>query len=495
MNRASGSHFDVIVVGGGPAGSTAATFIAMQGHRVLMLEKQQLPSYKIGESLLPATVHGICPMLGVSKALKEANFITKLGGTFQWGKNPEPWTFLFAASGKMPGPTSTALQVERMKFDSILLQNARAKGVEVRERHCATGVVAENGRVVGLRFTDDLGEEHTSRARFIVDASGHQTLLARHAGRRIYSKFFQNIALFGYYHGGRRLPVPNQGNIFSVAFEHGWFWYIPLTTTLTSVGAVVGKEHGSMLTQGYERAMDRFVRCCPPIQDLLSSATRVTQGPYGELRVRKDYSYCHAKFWVPGLVLLGDAACFVDPVFSSGVHLATYSALLAARSINTCLEGSLDEDRCFSEFEARYRREFGHFYDFLLAFYDLNQDIDSYFWHARKIMNSSESGNQAFIDLVAGIGAGGERLYSSPEEFFRAREGLGPVIFPQSGIEPAITSAGQSRRTEFYTDLLSEIAQVQLQAVLKENRPTETALFPGGLVPSVDGLHWAEMQA
>ena len=493
-NHNSDSHVDVVVVGGGPGGSTAATFIAMQGNRVLLLEKEQLPFYKIGESLLPATIHGICPMLGVSDALNQANFMRKLGGTFRWGKSQEPWNFLFAESAKMAGPTSTAFQVERMKFDSILLENARKKGVDVRERHSVTGVIHENGRVAGVEFTDNLGVSHTVHSRYVVDASGHQSILARYAGERIYSNFFQNIALFGYFSGAGRMPAPHQGNIFCAAFDNGWFWFIPLTPTLTSVGAVIGKEHASLLRQGYEPAMNHFITACPPIQKLLSTAVRVTDGPYGELRVRKDYSYCHTKFWVPGLVLLGDAACFIDPVFSSGVHLATYSGLLAARSINTCLKQDLDEERCFSEFEARYRREFGLFYDFLLAFYDLDQDLDSYFWHARKVTNSSEAVNKAFVELVGGVGGAREQLYSSPEEFIRAREGLGQALFPESG-GPATTGNSEARKTEFYTDLLGEIFQLQAQAKLKERRPPEFALFPDGLVPSVDGLHWREAEA
>src|SRR6185437_7660706 len=110
---------------------------------VLLLEREQFPFYKIGESLLPATVHGICPMLGVSKALKDANFTPKLGGTFHWGKGKDPWTFLFSTSSKMQGPTSFAYQVERMKFDQILLDNALKKGVDVRQKYCAKDLLVE----------------------------------------------------------------------------------------------------------------------------------------------------------------------------------------------------------------------------------------------------------------------------------------------------------------------------------------------------------------
>ncbi|HMF77019.1 MAG TPA: tryptophan 7-halogenase [Bryobacteraceae bacterium] len=187
--------------------------------------------------------------------------------------------------------------------------------------------------------------------------------------------------------------------------------------------------------------MMEFINACSPIRDLLSDAERITEGPYGELRVRKDYSYSHTRFWAPGLVLLGDAACFIDPVFSSGVHLPTYSALLAARSINTCLKGSLDEQRCFTEFESRYRREYSYFYDFLLSFYDMDNDLDSYYWHACKAMNSPEVGNEAFINLVAGVGGSGERLYSNSEKYLKEREGLGDVLFQETSNQKLLTGA------------------------------------------------------
>lgn len=128
VNSSTAEHFDLIVVGGGPSGSTLATLVAMRGHRVLLLEKESFPRYQIGESLLPATVHGVCKLLGVTEELEAANFTKKLGGTFRWGSNPEPWTFAFAISPKLAGPTSFAYQVERMKFDKILIDNARRKG-------------------------------------------------------------------------------------------------------------------------------------------------------------------------------------------------------------------------------------------------------------------------------------------------------------------------------------------------------------------------------
>jgi FAD-dependent halogenase len=490
-------EFDLIVIGGGPAGSTLSTFVSMQNHKVLLIERELFPRYQIGESLLPATVHGICVMLGIAEDLKEANFTKKLGGTFRWGKNAAPWTFNFGSSLKMEGPTAYAYQVERSKFDAILLNNAKRKGVDVRQRCSFNSALIEDGRIVGVRYTDEESRERIATARFVADASGHQSRLAEKVGERIYSKFFQNVALFCYYNNGKRLPPPNQGNILSAAFEDGWFWYIPLSETLTSLGIVLRREQADKLRQGYEVAMRACIEKCPIIKEYLASATRVTEGIYGQFRVRKDYSYANSRFWAPGAVLVGDAACFVDPVFSSGVHLATYSALLAARSINTCLGGALDEERCFDEFEGRYRREYGNFYQFVLAFYDMHKDEDSYFWEARKVLNTEERANEAFVRLVAGVSTSGEQLYSSSEEFFQSREGIGEGLFEWYAerdrrlVVPS-PDAKKFNTGTFLDGLTKESVQIQVQARARGSQALEGPILPGGLVTSTDGFHWRE---
>lgn len=480
---------DCIVVGGGPAGSTAATLIAMQGHNVTLLERELQPKYKIGESLLPSTIHGICPLLGVSEELKKANFVLKRGGTFRWGINPKPWTFNFASSPKMAGPTSTAYQVERIVFDRILLENARHKGVNVRPGCKVTDTIEEHGRVVGLQFMNERGELESLRAAHTVDASGYESTLAHKVGDRVFSKYFQNIAVFGYFENGGRLAEPLSGNIFCAAFDEGWFWYIPLRPELTSVGVVLDKSKASELTNDLPATLHKYIEKCAPIKELLKNANRVTEGIYSEVRARKDYSYSNTKVWIPGLALIGDSACFVDPVFSSGVHLATYSGLQVARSVNTCLRGGVDETKVFSEFENRYRREYSNFYDFLLAFYNVDQDLSSYFWEAKKVLGAKTPEDQAFINLVGGVGTNNEELYDSAQ-FFAQRGQLSETLFPEAGKEPTAVETGEERGA-FYRTLTSEITAMQMNALLGDRRPQDRPLFDGGLVPSRDNFHWA----
>jgi FAD-dependent halogenase len=487
------NEVDVVVVGGGPAGSTLAALVAMQGHRVVVLEKDKFPRWQIGESLLPSTIHGVCRLTGVADELANAGFTHKRGGTFRWGANPEPWRFSFAVSPRMNGSTSYAYQVERCKFDKILLDNARRVGADVREECGVTGITGDDNRIRGVTYADASGGTGEIRAKYVVDASGNKSSSYKHVGgTRKYSDFFRSLALFGYYQGGKRLPAPNSGNILSCAFDSGWFWYIPLSETLTSVGAVVRRELASKIQGDPEAALQALIAECPMISDYLRDARRVTEGQYGQLRVRKDYSYANTTFWRPGMVLVGDAACFVDPIFSSGVHLATYSALLAARSINSVLAQQIDEPTAFREFELRYRREYGVFYEFLVAFYDMHVDQNSYFWSAKKVTHATSPELQSFVDLVGGV--------SSGEAAFGAGNGLAERYKDRSSefaqaVDELVANKEQTMLPMFKSTIvkqaMQEGAQVQARALLGESAMPETALFEGGLVPSADGMFWS----
>lgn len=493
MSPEGAENADVVVVGGGPGGSTLAALLAMQGHRVVLLEKEKFPRYQIGESLLPSTVHGICRLTGVFDDLAGAGFTRKRGGTYRWGANPDPWTFAFAVSPSIAAETSYAYQVERSKFDKILLDHARRLGADVREQCQVTGVLSEDDRVSGVAYADAAGNARRLGARYVVDASGNKSRIYGHVGgSRKYSEFFRSVALFGYFNGGKRLAPPNSGNILSVAFDSGWFWYIPLSPTLTSVGAVVRRDQAGKIQGDPEAAYRALIEECPMITEYLRDATRITDGVYGQLRVRKDYSYHNTKFWRPGMVLIGDAACFVDPVFSTGVHLATYSALLAARSINSVMAGAISEQAAFEEFEARYRREYRVFYEYLMSFYDMHVSEESYFWSAKKITRSTSSELHAFIDLVGGI-ASGEAALAQAEEL-RARFQGQSRQFAEAVDELV---AGQERtmlpvfRSSLVKQATVEGAQIQSLAMLGAVEGSERPLFDGGLVASADGMSWS----
>jgi FAD-dependent halogenase len=240
-----------------------------------------------------------------------------------------------------------------------------------------------------------------------------------------------------------------------------------------------------------EAALNALIKECPLISEYLENATRVTEGQYGELRVRKDYSYHNTRFWRPGLILVGDAACFVDPVFSSGVHLATYSALLAARSINSIMSGTVSEDTAMHEFEARYRREFGVFYEFLMSFYQMNRNEDSYFWEAKRVTdNTHRTEFESFVELVAGISSGEAALTDAGQLVERFESRSDELSGAVDRIAEGASGSSSMLKSAVVKQAMHEGSQVQMRAQLGKNAAPEAPLFPGGLVPTADGLCW-----
>lgn len=386
--------YDLIVIGGGPAGTTLATLVAKTGHKVLLLERTQLPRYQIGESLLPATVDRIASLLGIKEKIQDAGFIVKRGATFSWGQNPEAlWTLNFGRSPtnqiELAPNTPFAYNVPRTDFDCIFLDNARAAGVEVLENHKVDQAVIDNGVVKGVEYTDNNGKKHRAYARFVADASGKGSILAPQIGTREFSRFFRKVSVFGYFNNGGRIAPPLHGNVLFQTYQNAWIWYIPLSDTLTSVGVVMPAEDHAAAKKERREILDFYIAHCPLIQSLLADAHYSDTAPFNEIRSRSEFSYCNTRLWMPGGLVIGDAGCFVDVLLSSGIHLATYAALLAARSINSILDKGMDEALCFNEFEARVRKEYAVFFQGLVGLYDMGQNGDSYVSWLRTLLRDS----------------------------------------------------------------------------------------------------------
>src|SRR5207245_4809338 len=221
-----------------------------------------------------------------------------------------------------------ASQVVRAEFDQLLLENARAHGAQVREQHAVTAVEADDGRPV-VHARGASGAALRLAPRFVIDASGQAAVIGRARALRQFDDFFKNLAVFGYFRGAERLPGELANNILSAAFVDGWFWYIPLHDGTMSVGAVVDTQRWRDIAAGDPEGTYRgLISRCPPIAARLRHATLASP-----IRIIRDYSYDSARFTGPGYLLAGDAACFIDPVFSTGVHLACLAGFLGGRPV------------------------------------------------------------------------------------------------------------------------------------------------------------------
>ena len=456
MTSDTGS-FDAVVIGGGPGGSTTATLLARRGWQVVLLERERFPRPHVGESLLPASMP-VLEELGVLDEVEAAGFPRKWGATMLWGREPEPWSWYFSETNRT---YPHAYQVWRPNFDKILLENARSAGVEVLEGHQVTGVDVGTDHVNSLSYRTEDGTEGTVEAEWVVDASGQSAIVGRALGLRRWDERFRNMAVFGYFEGSDRLQEPDDSNIFIESYADGWVWNIPLWRGLSSVGIVVDSVQGASGIAGY--GVDEYFRrqldSTSLSRKMLSSA-RLTDGPH----VVKDWSYTSTQTVGDGWILVGDAACFVDPLFSSGVHLAMMSAVMAAAYLDACRNDPSMRGPAARVYQELYHTEYSHFRELAALFYASNRTVESYFWESRRILGQpeDEEARTSFIRAVAGQSARGyERAVlergALPEEFISSVQ--------------ALESERQDKARDFSAETVLEDVPVLARASAVDRRP------------------------
>ncbi|MGD0432527.1 MAG: NAD(P)/FAD-dependent oxidoreductase [Acetobacteraceae bacterium] len=330
MTTSSNEPFDVLVVGGGPAGSTVATLLARRGERVLLLEKEHHPRFHIGESLLPMNLP-LFEELGVADEIAHIG-IPKYGAELVSPWHDKPSTLDFAQGWDKRFPS--AYEVRRSEFDHVLLKNAAAAGTQVIEGCRVTGVDFPAQGGVVARATGENGQEQQFEAKFLVDASGRDTLLATKFATKTSNRRHHSAAIYGHFTGARRLPGRAAGNISLFWFDHGWFWFIPLLDGTTSVGAVCHADFIKSRKTDVTTFFKSVIAMSPALSDRLRDAELT-----GPPTATGNYSYKSSRISGPGYIMVGDAYGFIDPVFSSGVLLAMKGGFLAADAVTACLHG------------------------------------------------------------------------------------------------------------------------------------------------------------
>lgn len=387
----------ILVVGGGPAGSTVATLLAQRGFPVVLFERSKFPRAHIGESLLPATLATL-ELSGALDAIRRAAFVQKAGATMVWGTKKEPWSWYFReTNSRFP----YSYQVDRPEFDHILLQHARKVGVRVYEETRVDEVLFDAERAVGIRIDNESVE-----ASYVIDATGQNCLISSRHQARLWDKNFANLAIYDYYSDARHLEGEDQGNILIESISNGWLWKIPLKNNVSSVGFVADRNWGvqSIRQNGIQSVYSAALKDSTIIGELLSSAQKRNSTPI----VTRDWSYQSKKFAGQNWACVGDAACFIDPLFSTGVHLAVSGAFIAAALTDTALNNVALAKEAVDSYDRLYRQQYEHFRELTALFYGGNRTVDSYFWASRSLSNQEKySPREAFIRSVSGQNAAG----------------------------------------------------------------------------------------
>lgn len=327
MSVSNGDTADVVVIGGGPAGSTVSTLLAQQGCKVQLFERERFPRFHIGESLIPET-YWVFQRLKMLDKMKASPFIKKYSVQFVNAQGKESAPFYF--HDNKPHECSQTWQVIRSEFDTMMLDNAREQGVEVHQPARVLEVLFDGNRAVGVRVQEEGGATREVRSKVVVDASGQSTMLQNRFKLRVWDPVLDKGAIWTYWRGAYRDSGRDEGAtvVIQTTNKKGWWWYIPQHDSTISVGIVAPFDYLFKGRGSHEQTYNEEVAACPAVQKRIAGAERAAG-----FFATKDYSYRSSQVAGDGWVLIGDAFGFLDPLYSSGVLLALKSGELAADAI------------------------------------------------------------------------------------------------------------------------------------------------------------------
>lgn len=379
------SQYDCIVIGGGPAGSTAAALVAQGGYQVLQVEREPMPRQHVGESLMPET-YWIFERLGVLGQLKQSPWAHKVGVQFVSDAGKESAPFFFRNHD--PHESSQTWHVERAEFDQMLFDKAASYGATCLDQTRVADVVFEGDQAVGVRVQVSSGETKEIAAKVVVDASGQQSLIATKLGLRSVNPYLKKAAIWCHYRGAFRDEAGGgvKTVIMHTAEKKSWFWYIPQSKDLVSVGVVGDRDYLLKDRGSPAQVFQEEQQLCPTLLCWLDQAEAVD-----ELKIAKEFSYTTERSAGEGWVLVGDAWGFIDPVYSSGVYFALKSGQLAADCIVDALASGDTSADTLGSWTPDFAKQTGLIRKLVHAFYSgefrVGQFIDEYPQHQEELVD------------------------------------------------------------------------------------------------------------